>query len=807
MRRTSGAQRIRCCLISRGGVFLALTRMRAFFALVILAIGPSPQAWGQTPACTGLCMQQVSCPNGGTTTLTGTVYAPNGTDPLPNVSVYIPNAPVDPFTPGVSCPAVGALPSGSPLVGTETGVDGTFTLVNVPVGANIPLVIVAGRWRRQVTIPGTVACASTAVDPSLSRMPRNKSEGDIPLIAIATGSADQVECVMLKVGLDPAEFTDPGGTGRINLFQGNGSTFTGSGSSSSGGAVIDSATPSETALMGSQDVINQYDVVMLPCEGNQYIRPATQLNDLIQYANAGGRLYTSHFGYVWMYNNPPFNGVASWDVNQSALADGLATVNTSFTDGETMAQWLQLIGASTTLGQIEVMTTRHDQNGVIAPTQSWLTLNDTAHNNPVMQFTFDTPIGSTNQCGRVLYNEYHVENPPSTPLNKPFPSECGTAAMTPQEKLLEYSLFGLTNNGGAPTMSPVTVDFGSEAVGFQTAPKVFNWTNNSSFSLPVASVTVTGDYVVTSPACGSVGPGATCEIDVAFKPTALGARPGTLTVVSQANTLTATLTGTGITALTGTPTMLNFGNVDVGNSATSGISIVNNAPGPVAVPALLTTGDFSATSTCGSSIAGGASCTLVVTFRPTTTGQRTGTETLNSSSQAYSGVATQLTGNGVDFSVAFNPASGSTVAGVLTAPNMTLTPIAGFNNTITLTCTTTAPVSTCVPADTSVVPTAVVMGAVTITTTSQYTVVGYGGLLPVVGLVSGWLVWRRRRGVGAVVMVFVLTVASLTVTGCSGKLPSQNNPYTTPGSYTYTLTATDGFLVHSATYSLVVSAK
>jgi len=34
---------------------------------------------------------------------------------------------------------------------------------------------------------------------------------------------------------------------------------------------------------------------------------------------------------------------------------------------------------------------------------------------PVMQFVFDTPIapaGQTiNQCGRVLYNEYHVENP------------------------------------------------------------------------------------------------------------------------------------------------------------------------------------------------------------------------------------------------------------------------------------------------------------------------------------------------------------------------------------------------------------
>src|SRR6185369_14050430 len=92
-------------------------------------------------ACTGLCQLQVSCPAGQTTSISGTVYAPNGTDPLPNVLVYIPNAPVDTFTAGVSCPVPGQPPSGSPLVGANTAADGTFTLVNVPVGSNIPIVI------------------------------------------------------------------------------------------------------------------------------------------------------------------------------------------------------------------------------------------------------------------------------------------------------------------------------------------------------------------------------------------------------------------------------------------------------------------------------------------------------------------------------------------------------------------------------------------------------------------------------------------------------------------------------------------
>ena len=126
------------------------------------------------PACTGLCLQQVNCPTGTTTSVTGRVFAPNGTDPIPNVTVYIPNESVAALPAGVTCPVPGELPSGTPLVGTFSAADGSFTLANVPVGTNIPLVIIAGKWRRQVVLPGTVACANTAMDV---RFPRNLGGG------------------------------------------------------------------------------------------------------------------------------------------------------------------------------------------------------------------------------------------------------------------------------------------------------------------------------------------------------------------------------------------------------------------------------------------------------------------------------------------------------------------------------------------------------------------------------------------------------------------------------------------------------
>jgi hypothetical protein len=92
-----------------------MRRLSVLIVMFELGIGAGTAALGQT--CVGLACQQQSCLGNGTTSLSGTVYAPNGTDPLPNVTVYIPNAPVDPFTAGVSCPLVGAPPSGSPLVG------------------------------------------------------------------------------------------------------------------------------------------------------------------------------------------------------------------------------------------------------------------------------------------------------------------------------------------------------------------------------------------------------------------------------------------------------------------------------------------------------------------------------------------------------------------------------------------------------------------------------------------------------------------------------------------------------------------
>ena len=215
--------------------------------------GGQPGVCGDAVPCTNLCPAQKICGSTNTTTLTGTVvagtlptYVPSGQspDPIPNVIVYVPNGTPAAFTPGIECQACGADVTGDPLIETTTDYKGNFTLTNVPVPSSgvIPLVIQLGRWRRIFGLgnalnPGVKVTQCVANNVGQVRMPRTQQEGDIPFTAISTGEIDAMECVLLKMGVDKSEFTDPGVGGRIEIYQGN-------------GAVVDGNTPQEIARTG-----------------------------------------------------------------------------------------------------------------------------------------------------------------------------------------------------------------------------------------------------------------------------------------------------------------------------------------------------------------------------------------------------------------------------------------------------------------------------------------------------------------------------------------------------------------------------
>jgi endonuclease/exonuclease/phosphatase family metal-dependent hydrolase len=384
------------------------------------------------------------------------------------------------------------------------------------------------------------------------------------------------------------------------------------------------------------------------------------------------------------------------------------------------------------------------------------------------------------------------------------------------------------------TLSPTSADFGIQILNTTSAAKVFTWTNTSSVALAISSVDATGDYSVSGTTCtGKIAANTSCAINVVFTPIALRTRTGTLTVTSASSldgTLTASLTGIGVADVEASADSLSFGTVDVGSSsAWQTLTITNYTNAAIALTGMTVSGDYSATvNTCPATLAGKASCTVSLVFTPTAIGVRTGSLVIITNDTKFPVITVALTGNGVDFSVSVAPTSGSVIAGLSVSPVATITPFGGFNGTITMSCTTIATGAACAYATNSFALTAATTDALTITTTSKYTVIGYGGLLFAPGhrgllatlmalcaaalLFAGRqrasLIFTKQRHAIRLLLAFAaLSLMAGAMSGCGNKNPALNSSYTSPGTYNILITATDGTITHTAAYSLTVTAK
>jgi hypothetical protein len=427
-----------------------------------------PDRGGPVAECTNLRCRQTGCTTGNCTapkcnagertTVTGTVYDPAGKVPLYNIYVYVPNAALATLAEGPSCDTCATATSGDPVVVTRTDAAGKFELEDVPVGADIPLVIQAGKWRRETKLDMVTACQPNDItDKNITRLPRNQGEGHIPKIALTTGGADALECLLRKIGIDDAEITNDAGTGRVNLFSGgthSGMPITnnspGTNSFMSGGMMTDAEVWWE-----QEANLKKYDIILHSCEGteNPTNKSMVALQALQNYANAGGRVFASHWHNYWIEKGiAPWPTVATFRHRNNAPTSVTATVDQTFSKGAALAQWLLNVGASTMLGQLPIVGNKHTVDAVnTAVAQRWI-YNANSNPNGTEYLSFLTPVmpaAGAVQCGKVVFSDLHVSagngmGDTSAPA-KPFPSGCITTDLSPQEKALEFMLFDLSS--------------------------------------------------------------------------------------------------------------------------------------------------------------------------------------------------------------------------------------------------------------------------------------------------------------------------------------------------------------------------
>ena len=250
---------------------------------------------------------------------------------------------------------------------------------------------------------------------------------------------------------------------------------------------------------------------------------------------------------------------------------------------------------------------------------------------------------------------------------------------------------GLTGNAVASspqvTLSPTSLTFPTQLVGTTSAAQVVTLTNTGTAPLTISSLSITGaqsaDFAQTNTCGTSVLAGANCTISVTFRPTNRNNRAATVSIADNASgsPQTVALTGVG-TDIILTPASLNFGTQSVGStSAAQTVTLTNKlATQAITINSISLTGtnpgDFSATNTCGGSVAGQASCTISVTFTPTAAGTRTASIAI-SDNGGGSPQSISLTGTGAASVVTLSPTSlnfGPQLVGVVSSPlSVTLT--------------------------------------------------------------------------------------------------------------------------------------
>ncbi|HET9848182.1 MAG TPA: choice-of-anchor D domain-containing protein, partial [Candidatus Dormibacteraeota bacterium] len=90
------------------------------------------------------------------------------------------------------------------------------------------------------------------------------------------------------------------------------------------------------------------------------------------------------------------------------------------------------------------------------------------------------------------------------------------------------------------------LNFGGDRVGNPTVPQTVVLFNSGNGALSITNMSVSGPDFQMSSDCGlTLGPGASCRINVTFVPRATGARSGTVTIIDSAGAQRFTLSGVG----------------------------------------------------------------------------------------------------------------------------------------------------------------------------------------------------------------------------------------------------------------------
>jgi hypothetical protein len=330
-----------------------------------------------------------------------------------------------------------------------------------------------------------------------------------------------------------------------------------------------------------------------------------------------------------VYGTAPVGAIVAGDFNNDGRLD-LAVASRSVSGGAVLLQ-IPSVSLSTTrlsFGKVNVGSTSNPKNVVLTNSGS----ASLAISSINIRGANSSDFSGTDNCGSSLAAGA------SCTITVTFtPQATGTRAATvgifdnapnsPQAVTLSG-----TGIGAMAMVSPTSLNFGNQTVGVKSAPRNVTLTNTGNIPLTITSIAITGtntgSFAETNNCGSSLAARANCTIAVTFTPQAIGIRTAAVSITDNAphSPQRVSLTGVGVRpAVTFSPTSLTFPTQVVFTTSTAKVvTLKNTGLGVLTVKSIAVTGPFSQTHTCGMTVNPGASCTISVTFKPTTIGTLTG---------------------------------------------------------------------------------------------------------------------------------------------------------------------------------------
>jgi hypothetical protein len=183
----------------------------------------------------------------------------------------------------------------------------------------------------------------------------------------------------------------------------------------------------------------------------------------------------------------------------------------------------------------------------------------------------------------------------------------------------------------ALTVTPAALTFLPQQLQTQSSTLTVTITNVGTIPFVLKQILINGDFAETDNCATPVAVAGVCEVQVAFTPTIVGARTGTMTIYGNVagGQVVVPLTGTGIPggAIVLLPTSMNFGSSSIGVATTpaQNVTISNTGGVSVTLQTPTVTGDFNIlANTCSAALAPNFGCTVSISFTPTASGTRAG---------------------------------------------------------------------------------------------------------------------------------------------------------------------------------------